>query len=80
MWKCPPTHTLHGWDSNLIVEDTVGVHCIVKFLDGLNQHMFIVTGQAGNTLLEYRRPKLEVNHWEACKTQWESDHGSASEI
>ena len=56
-------------------------HCIVeKFLDGLNQDLFIVTEKAGNTLPECRRPKLEVNHWDACKTQWESDHGSASKI
>lgn len=32
-----------------------------------------VTGQAGNTLLGCRRPKLQAHHWDACKTQWESD-------
>lgn len=62
------------------VENVIVVHFMVgKFLDGLNQNLFTVTRQEGNTLLGCRRPKLKVS-WSACKTQWKSDHESASEI
>lgn len=64
---------LRDGDSDPVVEGVVSAHCVGEtFSDTLNQNSFTVTGQARNTLLGCRRPKLEANHWYVGKTQWDS--------